>query len=87
MKEVELENALVQQVASLLLEFGSGFAFMGHQFPIRVGNREFFIDLLFYNYILHCFVAVDLKTGKFIPEYAGKMNFYLSVLDDQIKVI
>lgn len=56
MKEVELENALVQQAALLFLEFGSGFAFMGHQFPVRAGNREFFIDLLFYNVKLHCFL-------------------------------
>lgn len=85
MKEVELENALVQQVTSLLLEFGSGFAFMGHQFPIRVGNREFFIDLLFYNVKLHCFFVVELKTVEFEPEFAGKLSFYLSAVDGELK--
>ena len=56
-----------------------------HLLEIKVEDNEFYIDLLFYNFILHCFVAVELKTGKFVPEYAGKMNFYLSVLDDTMK--
>lgn len=79
------QSEMVKNVSKLLLELGRGFAFVGEQFLIKVDDNEFYIDLLFYNYILHCFVAIDLKTGKFVPEYAGKMNFYLSVLDDQIK--
>ncbi len=85
MIETDIERELIKNVSKLLLELGRGFAFVGEQFLIKVDDNEFYIDLLFYNYILHCFVAIDLKTGKFVPEYAGKMNFYLSVLDDQIK--
>lgn len=64
---------------------GKGFAYIGEQYPLKVQDDEFFIDLFFNNYLMHCFFAVELKTGKFVPEYAGKMNFYLSVLDDQVK--
>ncbi len=85
MIEADIEHELVNNVSKLLLELGTGFAFIGEQYLIKVENNEFYIDLLFYNYILHCFVAVELKTGKFVPEYAGKMNFYLSVLDDTMK--
>lgn len=85
LKEIELENALVQQITKLLLEFGSGFAFMGHQYPIKVGAREFFIDLLFYNVKLHCFFVVELKTVEFEPEFAGKLSFYLSAVDGELK--
>ena len=85
LKETELENALVQQITKLLLEFGSGFAFMGHQYPITVGNREFFIDLLFYNVKLHCYFVVELKTVEFEPEFAGKLSFYLSAIDGELK--
>lgn len=85
MIETDIEHELVKNVSKLLLELGTGFAFVGEQYLIKVEDNEFYIDLLFYNYILHCFVAVDLKTGKFVPEYAGKMNFYLSVLDDKVK--
>lgn len=85
LKETELENALVQQITKLLLEFGSGFAFMGHQYPITVGNKEFFIDLLFYNVKLHCYFVVELKTVEFEPEFAGKLSFYLSAIDGELK--
>lgn len=85
MIETDIEHELVKNVSKLLLELGTGFAFVGEQYLLKVEENEFYIDLLFYNYILHCFVAIDLKTGKFIPEYAGKMNFYLSVLDDKVK--
>jgi hypothetical protein len=85
LKEVELEDALVNQITKLLLEFGSGFAFMGRQYPIRVGEREFFIDLLFYNVKLHCYFVVELKTVEFEPEFAGKISFYLSVVDGELK--
>ena len=85
MKETELEQALVQQVMALLLEFGSGFAFMGNQYPIVVGEREFFIDMLFYNVKMHCFFVVELKTVDFEPEFAGKLAFYLSAVDGEFK--
>lgn len=85
MIETDIEHELVNNVSKLLLELGTGFAFVGEQYLLKVEDNEFYIDLLFYNYILHCFVAVDLKTGKFVPEYAGKMNFYLSVIDDKLK--
>ena len=85
LKETELESELVQQVTRLLLEFGSGFAFMGRQYPLKVGNREFFIDLLFYNVKLHCYFVVELKTVEFEPEFAGKLSFYLSAIDGELK--
>lgn len=85
LRETELEDALVQQITKLLLEFGSGFAFMGRQYPIQVGKREFFIDLLFYNVKLHCYFVVELKTVEFEPEFAGKLSFYLSAVDGELK--
>ena len=85
MIETDIEHEMVKNVSKLLLDLGKGFAYVGEQFLLKVNDEEFYIDLLFYNYIMHCFFAVELKTGKFKPEYAGKMNFYLSVLDDQVK--
>lgn len=85
MIERDIENELVNNITKFLLEMGSGFAYMGHQYPLKVGSEDFALDLLFYNTRLHCYVVIDLKTKKFIPEYAGKMNFYLSVIDDQLK--
>lgn len=85
MLEPEIENELIKNITKFLLEMGSGFAYIGHQYPLYVDGEEFFLDLLFYNTKLHCYVVIDLKTRKFIPEYAGKMNFYLSVVDDQLK--
>ena len=67
------------------MELGTGFAFMGQQYHLEVGGKDFYIDLLFYNTKLRCYVAIDLKTGEFKPEQAGKMNFYLSALDDLVK--
>jgi len=83
--ERELEDAIVKHITKFLLELGKGFAFVGRQYYLEVGGDEFFIDLLFYHLELRCYVAIDLKMGKFKPEYAGKMNFYLSVLDDTVK--
>ena len=85
MIETDIERELVKNVSKLLLELGTGFAFVGEQYLLKVNQNEFYVDLLFYNFKLHCFVAIDLKTGQFVPEYAGKMNFYLSVLDDKVK--
>lgn len=85
MLEADIENELVKNVTSLLMELGTGFAFMGQQYHLEVGGKDFYIDLLFYNTKLRCYVAIDLKTGEFKPEQAGKMNFYLSALDDLVK--
>mgnify|MGYP003098690884 CR=1 FL=1 len=85
MKDPDIENELVKNVTSLLMELGTGFAFMGQQYHLEVGGKDFYIDLLFYNTKLRCYVAIDLKTGEFKPEQAGKMNFYLSALDDLVK--
>ena len=83
--ERELETNLLHQLERFLLELGQGFAFVGRQYYLKVGDREFYIDLLFYHLKLRCFVVIDLKKGEFKPEYAGKMNFYLSVVDDQLR--
>ena len=83
--ERELEDAIVKHITKFLLELGKGFAFVGRQYYLEIGGDEFFIDLLFYHLELRCYIAIDLKIGKFRPEYAGKMNFYLSVLDDTVK--
>jgi len=83
--ENELENALVNHVMQFLLELGTGFAFLGRQVPVQVGEREFFIDLLFYHTRLHCYVVLELKTGDFEPEHAGKLNFYLKAVDNRLR--
>lgn len=83
--ERELEANLLRQLERFLLELGQGFAFVGRQFRLDVGNGDFYVDLLFYHLKLRCFVVIDLKTGEFKPEYAGKMNFYLSVVDDRLR--
>jgi predicted nuclease of restriction endonuclease-like (RecB) superfamily len=84
-KEQELETGLVAHVEKFLLELGAGFAFMGRQYHVEVGDQDFYIDLLFYHTKLRCYVVVELKTGKFKPEYAGKVNFYCSVVDDFLR--
>lgn len=81
--ERELEHALIDHITHFLLELGAGFAYMGRQVPLQVGEREFFLDLLFYHARLHCYVVVELKTVDFEPEFAGKLNFYLKALDEQ----
>ncbi len=83
--ERELETALVDHITQFLLELGAGFAYMGRQVALQVGEREFFIDLLFYHARLHCYVVVELKTGDFEPEFAGKLNFYLKAVDAQMR--
>jgi len=84
-KERELENAMVEKIKKVLLELGNGFSFVGNQYKITVDNQDFYIDLLFYHLNLRCFIVVELKAGKFKPEYVGKLNFYLSALDDKLK--
>ena len=83
--ERELELALLNQVQKFLLELGQGFAFVGRQYHLEVGEDDFYLDLLFYHLRLRCFVVVDLKRGPFKAEYAGKMNFYCNVVDDRLR--
>jgi predicted nuclease of restriction endonuclease-like (RecB) superfamily len=83
--EQDLEKALLANIQKFLLELGVGFAFVGSQYHLEVGGKDFYIDLLFYHLQLRCFVVIDLKTGEFKPEFAGKMNFYLSAVDDLLK--
>ena len=85
-KEKELEKKLLENIKRFLLELGIGFTFIGDQYKIMLGENEYFIDLLFYHRYLKCLIAIDLKIGKFVPEYAGKMNFYLNVLDDKVRL-
>ncbi len=85
MVERDIERALVQDVTKLLLELGTGFAFLGNQYHLNVGGDDFYIDLLFYNLNLRCYVVIELKTGEFKPEYAGQLNFYLSAVDGLVK--
>lgn len=79
------EQQIVLNIKKFILSIGYDFAFMGNQFRLIVDEEEYFIDLLFFNRKLQCLVAFELKTGKFKPEYLGKMNFYLSALDDLVK--
>ncbi len=83
--EREVEKGLVGHMEKFLLELGEGFAFVGRQFHLDVGDEDFFVDLLFYHLKLRCFIVIELKNNKFKPEYAGKMNFYLSAVDDLLK--
>lgn len=84
-QERDLENELLLNLRKFLLELGVGFAFVGSQYHLEVGGQDFYIDLLFYHLQLRCFVVIDLKMGEFKPEFAGKMNFYLSAVDDLLK--
>jgi predicted nuclease of restriction endonuclease-like (RecB) superfamily len=80
--ERDLERALLEHLRAFLLELGMGFAFVGNQYHLEIGGQDFYLDLLFYHFRLRCFVVIDLKIGAFQPEDAGKMNFYLSAVDD-----
>jgi predicted nuclease of restriction endonuclease-like (RecB) superfamily len=83
--ERELEKALTDHITKFLLELGAGFAYVGRQKGLQVGERDFFLDLLFYHIKLHCYVVIELKTGEFEPEHAGKLNFYLKAVDEQLR--
>ncbi len=83
--EREIEKELVKHIEKFLLELGAGFAFVGKQYKLSVANEDYFIDLLFYHLKLRCYVIVELKTGKFKPEHTGKLNFYLSAVDDILR--
>lgn len=84
--EKVLESALIAKVNRFLVEMGGVFAFMGNQFRLEINGNEFFIDILLYHRRLKCLVAIELKVGKFLPEYVGKMQFYLAALDDLVKM-
>jgi len=83
--ERELELGLIKNVEKFLLELGAGFAFVGRQYKLEISDKDFYIDLLFYHLKMRCFVVIELKKGDFMPEYAGKMNFYCSAVDDMLK--
>lgn len=84
--ESELEQSLIRNVQKFLLEIGHHFTFVGHQFKLQINDKEYFIDLLLFHRQLQCLVAIELKIGEFMPEYKGKMEFYLSVLNDKVKL-
>ena len=83
--ERELEDALVKQITSFLLELGTGFSYIGRQVHLKVGDSDFYIDLLFYHVKLHCYVVVELKTEKFKPDFAGQLNFYVTAVNRDLK--
>lgn len=84
-QERALEEDLVSHITHFLLELGAGFAFVGRQYHLEVGSEDYYLDLLFYHVRLHCYVVIDLKVEPFKPEFAGKMNFYLSAVDDLLR--
>lgn len=84
-KEKNLETAMINRIRDVLLELGNGFSFVGNQYKLSIGNNEYYIDLLFYHLKLRCYIVVELKANSFIPEYAGKMNFYLNAVNDLLK--
>jgi predicted nuclease of restriction endonuclease-like (RecB) superfamily len=83
--ERELEQGLTQHITQFLLALGAGFAYVGKQVPLTVGEKDFYIDLLFYHLKLRSYVVIELKAGEFTPEHAGKLNFYLTAVDKQLK--
>ncbi|NOQ31560.1 MAG: DUF1016 family protein [Helicobacteraceae bacterium] len=83
-REKELESNLIEHMEKFLIELGSGFAFVGRQYKVEVGDSDFYIDLLFYHLELRCYVVVELKKGKFKPEYSGQVNFYCSAVDGKL---
>lgn len=85
MKERDIEKALITHLKKFILELGRGFAYVGNQFNLNVAGDDFYLDLLFYNTRLHCYVVFELKVGEFKPDFAGKLNFYLNAIDEQIK--
>jgi predicted nuclease of restriction endonuclease-like (RecB) superfamily len=84
-EERELERGLVAHIRQFLIELGTGFAFLGQQYRIEVGGEDYYLDLLFFHVKLRCYIVIDLKGTPFKPEYAGKMNFYLSAVDDLLR--
>ncbi len=85
LKELDIEQELTKNITKLLLELGNGFAFVGRQYHLEIENEDYYIDLLFYNLKVRSYVVIELKTTEFKPEYIGKLNFYLSAVDEYIK--
>ncbi len=83
--ELEIEDSMVAHLRELFIEFGTGFAYMGHQYKITVGEDDYFLDMLFYNVHLSCYFVIEIKTTVVKPEHIGKLNFYLAVVDDLLK--
>lgn len=84
-KERDIERGLIEHLKKFMLELGRGFAYVGNQYNLNVQGDDYFLDLLFYNYHLHCFVVFELKIGEFKPEFTGKLNFYINTINGQIK--
>jgi predicted nuclease of restriction endonuclease-like (RecB) superfamily len=84
-RERDIENQLVKHITKFLLELGKGFAFIGQQYHLEIADQDYYLDLLFYHTKLKCYVVIELKNTRFIPEYAGKLNFYLSAVDSLVK--
>jgi YhcG PDDEXK nuclease domain len=85
MQERDIEKQLVNHISKFLLELGKGFAYIGQQYKLHIADNDYYLDLLFYHTKLKCYVVIELKNTKFIPEYTGKMNFYLSAVDEILK--
>jgi predicted nuclease of restriction endonuclease-like (RecB) superfamily len=83
--EREIENEMVASIAKTILELGTGFAFVGNQYHIEIGDKDYYIDLLFYNIKLRCYVVIEIKNTEFKPEYTGKLNFYLTAINEKLK--
>ncbi|MGR3790906.1 PDDEXK nuclease domain-containing protein [Flavobacterium sp. TN-1] len=83
--ELEIEKSLTNHITKFLLELGKGFAYIGRQYPIEIGNKSYTLDLLFYHITLKCYIIIELKAVSFEPEFTGKLNFYLSAVDDLLK--
>ena len=84
-REKDLEQGLLDHIQKFLVELGVGFAFVGRQVPFEIGGKDFYLDLLFYHLRLRCYMVIELKAGEFKPEFAGKLNFYLSAVDDLMR--
>lgn len=84
-RERDLERGLIEHLQRFLVELGKGFAFVGNQYHLEIGGKDYYLDLLFYHLRLRCFIVIDLKVEEFRPEFAGKMNFYLSAVDDLVR--
>ncbi|MCF8248189.1 MAG: DUF1016 domain-containing protein [Saprospiraceae bacterium] len=86
MLELEMERQLIGKLKDFLLELGYGFSFVGNQYPLKLSDKTYHVDLLFFHRRLRCLVAIDLKIGAFKPEFTGKMNFHLELLDEQVRL-
>jgi len=84
--EKELEETIIKNIRAFLMDFGPDFSFLGNQYQIQLEDKEYFIDLMLYHRAMQCLIAIELKTGEFLPEYKGKMEFYLNVLNDTVKL-